>query len=71
MTKTGEVLSKTAARHTSEKFVTFLIDLAAYQPTDKAIRVIADNLPAHKTKQVTEFLQTHSQVHQRWLRLFG
>ena len=61
--KTGEVLGKTAARHTSEQFVAFLTDLMANQPTGKAIHVIADNLSAHKTKRVTEFLQTHSQVH--------
>ncbi|MFO0778824.1 MAG: IS630 family transposase [Nitrospira sp.] len=62
-TQTGEVLGKTAARHTSEQFVAFLTDLMANQPTGKAIHVIADNLSAHKTKRVTEFLQTHSQVH--------
>jgi transposase len=62
-TQTGEVLGKTVARHTSEQFVAFLSDLAANQPTGKAIHVIADNLSAHKTSRVTEFLQTHSQVH--------
>lgn len=62
-TQTGEVLGKTAARHTSEQFVAFLTDLVANQPTGKAIHVIADNLSAHKTNRVTEFLQTHSQVH--------
>ena len=71
MTKTGELLGKTAARHTSEQFIAFLTDLVANQPTGKAIHVIADNLSAHKTNRATEFLQTHSQVHQRWLRLFG
>lgn len=29
MTKTGELLGKTATRHTPEQFVTFLIDLVA------------------------------------------
>ena len=62
-TQTGEVLGKTAARHTSEQFVAFLTDLMANQPSGKAIHVIAHNLSAHKTKRVTEFLQTHSQVH--------
>jgi len=63
MTKTSELLAKTATRHTPEQFVAFLIDLVANQPTGKAIHVIADNLSAHKTKRVTAFLQTHSQVH--------
>jgi transposase len=43
-TKTGEVLGKTAARHTSAEFV-------------------ADNLSAHKTLQVAEFLERHPKVH--------
>ncbi len=62
-TKTGEVLGKTADRHTSEQFVAFLTDLVAHQPPGQEIHVIADNLSAHKTTRVTEFLQTHSTVH--------
>lgn len=62
-TKTGEVLGKTADRHTSQQFVAFLTDLVATQPTGLDIHVIADNLSAHKTTRVTEFLQTHPQMH--------
>lgn len=62
-TKTGEVLGKTAARHTSAEFVAFLTDIVANQPAGKPIHVIADNLSAHKTKRVDEFLATHSNVH--------
>src|ERR1035441_9180104 len=40
-TKTGEVLGKTAARHTSAEFVAFLSDIVANQPRGKEIRVIA------------------------------
>ncbi len=61
-TKTGEVLGKTADRHTSEQFIAFLTDLVANQPKGLEIHVIADNLSAHKTTRVTEFLQTHSTV---------
>lgn len=61
-TKTGEVLGKTAERHTSEQFIAFLTDLVATQPKGREIHVIADTLSAHKTKRVAEFLQTHSQV---------
>ena len=51
-TKTGEVLGKTAERHTSAEFVAFL-DRHRGQPAQgKEIHVIADNLSAHKTKQV-------------------
>ena len=62
-TKTGEVLGKTAARHTSAEFVAFLADIVVNQPAAKEIHVIADNLSAHKTKQVTEFLDWHPNVH--------
>jgi transposase len=62
-TKTGEVLGKTAARHTSAEFVAFLADIVVNQPAAKEIHVIADNLSAHKTKRVTEFLDRHPNVH--------
>jgi transposase len=62
-TKTGEVLGKTAARHTSAEFVAFLTDIVVNQPADQQIHVIADNLSVHKTTQVTEFLGRHPTVH--------
>lgn len=62
-TQTGEVLDKTATRHTSAGFVAFLNDIVAHQSAGKEIHVIADNLSAHKTKLVTEFLKTHPCVH--------
>jgi transposase len=61
-TKTGEVLGKTAARHTSAEFVAFLADIVAHQPKRKEIHVICDNLSAHKTKAVEEFLSKHLNV---------
>jgi transposase len=62
-TKTGEVLGKTAARHTSAEFVAFLTDIVVNQPRGKEIHVIADNLSAHKTKLVEQFLADHPKVH--------
>jgi transposase len=62
-TKTGEVLGKTAERHTSAEFVAFLTDIVANQPRGKEIHVIADNLSAHKTKLVDGFLADHNSVH--------
>jgi transposase len=62
-TKTGEVLGKTAERHTSAEFVAFLIDIVVNQPKGKEIHVIADNLSAHKTKRVDAFLTEHPNVH--------
>jgi transposase len=62
-TKTGEVFGKTAARHTSAEFVAFLTDIVVNQPRGKEIHVIADNLSAHKTKRVDDFLAEHRNVH--------
>lgn len=61
--KTGKVIGKTAERHTSAQFVAFLMDLVVSQPRGREIHVIADNLSAHKTKRVREFLQAHPNVH--------
>src|SRR5438876_8841135 len=52
-TQTGEVIGKTAERHTSEEFVAFLGEIVGQQPSNLEIHVIADNLSAHKTKRAT------------------
>jgi len=62
-TKTGEVLGKTAVRHTSAEFVAFLADIVVNQPRGQEIHVIADNLSTHKTGQVDDFLARHPKVH--------
>jgi transposase len=61
-TRTGDVLGRTADRHTSAEFVAFLTDIVAHQPRQQAIHVILDNLSAHKTKQVQTFLRDHPTV---------
>jgi transposase len=61
-TRTGAVLGKTVDRHTSAEFVAFLSELVAHQPKRKEIHVILDNLSAHKTKKVEEFLAEHPRV---------
>jgi transposase len=61
-TASGEVLGKTAQRHTSAEFVSFLDQLVASIPPGKQIHIIADNLSAHKTKSVDEFLARHPKV---------
>src|SRR5712692_4008672 len=62
-TRTGLLIGKTAARHRSAEFVDFLGEVVASQPRGKKIHVIADNLSAHKTKQVQTFLADHPNVH--------
>jgi transposase len=61
-TATGQVIGRTAARHTSEEFVAFLSDIVAHQPRSREIHIIADNLSAHKTQRVRDFLQSHPRV---------
>jgi transposase len=62
-TQTGEIIGKTAERHTSAEFVAFLGEIVASQPVGREIHVIVDNLSAHKTDKVTEFLAGHPNVH--------
>lgn len=61
-TRTGEIVGQTAAHHTSAEFVAFLGEIVAHQPAGRAIHIIADNLSAHKTKGVAEFLHRHPLV---------
>lgn len=61
-TKSGNVLGKTASRHTSQEFVAFLTDLVSHQPVGQEIHLIADNLSAHKTKKVKDFLVENPNV---------
>ena len=61
-TRTGEVFGKTVRRHTSQEFVAFLERLVATNKRKREIHVILDNLSAHKTQRVREFLQDNSKV---------
>src|SRR5438270_2161290 len=61
-TKSGEVIGKTAARHTSEEFVAFLLSIVSSQPKGKEIHIILDNLSAHKTERVKQFLAEYANV---------
>src|SRR5205809_4876868 len=60
--KTGKVQGKTAERHTSAEFVSFLEDVIACCNPSQEIHIILDNLSAHKTNQVEEFLQRNPHV---------
>ncbi|MGH7717608.1 MAG: IS630 family transposase [Gemmatimonadaceae bacterium] len=62
-TQTGLVFGQTAERHTSQAFVAFLADLLTQVPATREIHGICDNLSAHKTKRVAEFLAEHPRVH--------
>ena len=60
--KSGRVTGKTTARHTSRDFVGFLREVIASCPSDQEIHIILDNLSAHKTQAVREFLEQNPRV---------
>ena len=62
-TQSGRVFGKTAERHTSQAFVAFLSDLLTKVPRKLEVHIICDNLSAHKTRRVAEFLAEHPRVH--------
>jgi transposase len=55
--KTGKVKGKTAQRHTSAEFVDFLEQVVSGCKPHQEIHIILDNLSAHKTGLVDEFLE--------------
>jgi transposase len=61
--RSGKVHGKTASRHTSDEFVGFLDQVVAGCKPQQEIHVILDNLSAHKTAKVREFLDAHPNVH--------
>src|SRR3954470_18073068 len=60
--KTGQVHGMTAGRHTSQEFIAFLQGLVARTKWAREIHVVLDNLSAHKTKDVGDFLAEHPKV---------
>jgi transposase len=60
--KTGKVEGKTAKRHTSAEFLAFLEQLLDKARWAKEIHIVLDNLSAHKTKAVEEFLVQHPKL---------
>jgi transposase len=61
-TATGRVHGKTAASHTSQDFITFLKEVVALCPPRQKIHIILDNLSAHKTRLVRQFLEQNPRV---------
>jgi transposase len=60
--KTGKVHGKTAERHTSAEFVSFLEQVISGCNPHQEIHIILDNLSAHKTNQVEQFLERNTRV---------
>jgi transposase len=61
-TQSGKVLGKTTARHTSQEFVEFLTEVVE-RAMAREVHIILDNLSAHKSQVVRDFLATHPNVH--------
>src|SRR5258705_4380887 len=59
---TGHVEGCAVPRHTSEAFVAFLDHVVATQPKRREIHVICDNLSAHQTHRVRDWLAAHPRV---------
>jgi transposase len=60
--KTGQIHGKTARRHTSEDFLAFMTEIVERTPKSKKIHIVLDNLSAHKTKSVAEFLDRNPRI---------
>ena len=60
--KTGAVEGKTAERHTSAEFVAFLTELLGKAKWAEEIHIVLDNLSAHKTQAVQQFLADNPKV---------
>ncbi len=60
--KTGKVEGRTARRHTSAEFIQFLSRLLDKTRWAKEIHIVLDNLSAHKTQAVRDFLDAHPKV---------
>lgn len=60
--KSGKVTGKTAKRHTSADFIAFLTDVVRQTKWAREIHIVLDNLSAHKTKAVEQFLQENPRV---------
>jgi len=60
--KTGKVEGKTARRHTSAEFVEFLTGVVSKAQWAKEIHIVLDNLSAHKTQAVRDFLEANPKV---------
>ena len=61
-TATACVHGKTAARHTSQDFISFLKEVVTLCPPRQRIHIILDNLSAHKTRLVEQFLEQNTRV---------
>ena len=60
---TGEVIGRVEKRSRSKEFLAFLKQVERQTPKDKELHIVLDNLSAHKTKAVTEWVANRPRIH--------
>lgn len=60
---TGEVIGKMTDRHRSKEFLGFLAHIEKSTPKDQELHIILDNLSAHKTPAVMDWVDNNPRVH--------
>jgi len=73
----GNIIGECKERHTSEDYIDFLKKLDKECPKRKVLHIVTDNLSAHKTKAVYEYLDSKPKrfvlhfipTHSSWLNL--
>jgi hypothetical protein len=68
----GNVAGECKATHNAKDYVSFLKKIDAGCQKDKVLDIIADNLSAHKAKDVKAYLETvpgRFEIHSSWLNL--
>ncbi len=60
--KSGKVTGKAAGRHTSADFIEFMTTVVEQTKWVREIHIVLDNLSAHKTTAVEQFLQENPKV---------
>ena len=59
----GEVIASVTDRTRSKEFLSFLKLVNRKTPKDKQLHIVLDNLSAHKTKEVQQWLKNNPRVH--------
>jgi transposase len=70
-TGTGEVLGKTASRHTSAQFVAFLSEVVSGHLAMQEIHVICDNVTSPKAPAIQAFLADHLNVTMHYTPIYS
>ena len=62
-TLTGKVIGKVADKTNSKEFLSFLKLVDRRTNSEKDLHIILDNLSAHKTKDVRDWVDAHPRIH--------